>query len=663
MILNDKDNSDKHENSNFENEYKELNKEIEKVIRGETSIDEEKNNNNFNDYNQASSQEQNSIDFIINENSISLNQNRTNKNENLNHKNNTINNNYNISGFDGNSLNKIDKIQQNNPANLQNNLNNIVFSFNNIDKASFNNVNIQCVNNFSNGLTNNGHINISTQNNNSNCTSPIYNNNSFNKRNSNINSPIFEAYPNNNYCSFSPDIALNLNYHHKNNCLNEYIDYNNFNSSKIYNNINNPNLTKESQMLNFNPNFTPSLSSTNNQLIKQYNFFPPNQQNDKYFLMNNYNEKNNNNYINNYINNKFPITNNFYYPLLPCTINQNFFVLNPFNNLDISKLNNFNNNNSNDVNYNLNYYYQKNDDGNAYSNTLNEFNNKNLNNIQTKMNDEVILNKIMNKGEKHKKNKKNKKFFDLNNNNNINNKSDIISPNKKSRSNNNNFNSSNNGNNNKSINSYNPEKNGYANKRKIFNPIPDSQKEKNIINLLDILNCKDSRTTLMIKNIPNKYTISSFLEEINGNFKETYDIFYLPIDYVNKCNLGFAFINFVESFHIILFYELYRGKRWKKFNSDKKCELLYAKFQGKNELISHFEKGKVLSFNSEDKRPLILPTPNPLPKINLPLKFLTLFKELYPNISFDIRESNNKNKNNNFSGEEIFSIEGNFKNN
>ena len=81
----------------------------------------------------------------------------------------------------------------------------------------------------------------------------------------------------------------------------------------------------------------------------------------------------------------------------------------------------------------------------------------------------------------------------------------------------------------------------------------------------------------MIKNIPNKYTISSFLAEINVNFKNTYDIFYLPIDYVNKCNLGFAFINFVEPFHIILFYELYRGKKWKKFNSDKICELLYRR--------------------------------------------------------------------------------------
>ena len=659
MILNDKDNSDKQENSNFENDYKELNKEIEKVIRGETSIDEERNNNNINDFSQASSQEQNSIDFINNENSISLNQNRTNKIQNPNHKNNITKNNLNISGFDGNNLNKIDKIQNNNnPVNTQNHLNNIISSFNNIDKTNFNNANMPYINNFINGFTNNGNMNISNQNNNNNCANPVYNNND-----SNINSPTFKVNLNNNYCGFSPNITLNLNYHHKNNGLNRYIDAKNFNTSKAYN-INNSNLDTKREMFNFNPNFTPSLSSANNQLIKKYNFFPPNQQNDKNPLMYNFNEINNNNYIHNYINNKFPITNNFYNPLLHSKINQNIFALNPFNNLNISKLNNFNNNNSNGVNCNLNYYYQYNNDGNLYSNSLNKLNNINMNNSQIKANDEIMLNKIMNKREKQKKNKKNKKFLDLNNNSNINNKSDIISSNKKNISNNNNINASKNDNSNKSINSYNPEKTGYANKRKIFNPIPDSEKEKNIINLLDIISCKDNRTTLMIKNIPNKYTISSFLEEINGNFKDTYDIFYLPIDYVNKCNLGFAFINFVESFHIILFYELYRGKKWKKFNSDKKCELLYAKFQGKNELISHFEKGKVLSFNSEDKRPLILPTPNPLPKINLPLKFLTLFKEFYPNISIDIKENNNKNvsNNNNFVGDK-FSIDGNFTNN
>ena len=82
--------------------------------------------------------------------------------------------------------------------------------------------------------------------------------------------------------------------------------------------------------------------------------------------------------------------------------------------------------------------------------------------------------------------------------------------------------------------------------------------------------------------------------------------------------------------HIIEFYDNYRGKKWKRFNNKKICELLYAKFQGKKELINHFEKGKVLSFESKDKRPLTLPTPNPLPKICIPIKFLNIFKSNYP---------------------------------
>jgi hypothetical protein len=59
------------------------------------------------------------------------------------------------------------------------------------------------------------------------------------------------------------------------------------------------------------------------------------------------------------------------------------------------------------------------------------------------------------------------------------------------------------------------------------------------------------------------------LEEINEYFKDKYDLFYLPIDYANNCNLGFAFINFIDPMHVIAFYDKYRGKKWKKFNSEK----------------------------------------------------------------------------------------------
>ncbi len=41
----------------------------------------------------------------------------------------------------------------------------------------------------------------------------------------------------------------------------------------------------------------------------------------------------------------------------------------------------------------------------------------------------------------------------------------------------------------------------------------------------------DARTTLMVKNIPNKYTQKMLLATIDEHFRGTYDFFYLPIDF------------------------------------------------------------------------------------------------------------------------------------
>jgi len=163
-----------------------------------------------------------------------------------------------------------------------------------------------------------------------------------------------------------------------------------------------------------------------------------------------------------------------------------------------------------------------------------------------------------------------------------------------------------------------------------LNPAESSESQKfqgkkhlddvvNRINLENILRGRDKRTTLMIRHIPNKYNLYTVLEDINMDFNGTYDVFYLPIDYKNNCNLGFAFINFVDPMHIIGFYDAFRGKRWRRFKSDKICELAYAKFQGKEELKTHFLNGSVIKLDSEDKKPIILPTPDPLPAVQIPL--------------------------------------------
>jgi len=123
------------------------------------------------------------------------------------------------------------------------------------------------------------------------------------------------------------------------------------------------------------------------------------------------------------------------------------------------------------------------------------------------------------------------------------------------------------------------------------------------------------------------------MDEIKETFGDKFDLFYLPIDYTNNCNLGFAFINFVDPMHIIHFFETYKGKKWRCFNSEKVCELAYAKYQGKKELVEHFARGNIMNNISQDKNPVILPTPDPLPLIELPNKYLKVFLDVYPNSS------------------------------
>ncbi|KAL5796843.1 hypothetical protein ACOSQ2_001663 [Xanthoceras sorbifolium] len=126
----------------------------------------------------------------------------------------------------------------------------------------------------------------------------------------------------------------------------------------------------------------------------------------------------------------------------------------------------------------------------------------------------------------------------------------------------------------------------------------DSKKQYQL-DLDKIIGGEDTRTTLMIKNIPNKYTSKMLLAAIDENHHNTYDFLYLPIDFKNKCNVGYAFINMVSPSHIISFYEAFNGKKWEKFNSEKVASLAYARIQGKSALVTHFQNSSLMN---EDKR-------------------------------------------------------------
>lgn len=107
----------------------------------------------------------------------------------------------------------------------------------------------------------------------------------------------------------------------------------------------------------------------------------------------------------------------------------------------------------------------------------------------------------------------------------------------------------------------------------------------------------------MIKNIPNKFTKSFFLELFMKDFQGKYDLFLLPMNLKEKRNFGSGFINFIDCFHIIHFYELFNGKKWPNTNSLKICEIVYSKMQGIKKLLKHYPlKSSQKNTNSEKEK-------------------------------------------------------------
>lgn len=87
----------------------------------------------------------------------------------------------------------------------------------------------------------------------------------------------------------------------------------------------------------------------------------------------------------------------------------------------------------------------------------------------------------------------------------------------------------------------------------------------------------DRRTTVMIRNIPNKFNSQALAQCVDESFAGTYDFLYLPVDPKSKCNVGYAFINFKAPAHVLQFTSEFQGAKWLKCRSAKVCGLAYAR--------------------------------------------------------------------------------------
>lgn len=109
-----------------------------------------------------------------------------------------------------------------------------------------------------------------------------------------------------------------------------------------------------------------------------------------------------------------------------------------------------------------------------------------------------------------------------------------------------------------------------------------------------ILSGLETRTNLMVCNIPLKYTHKQVKEDFDCRHRNRYNQLNLPTDRhcpnpIEKINKGYAFINFR---HVLYVHEFINDKtdyHWPRYGSEKKIEIKFAT-----------EQPSITDFNSTD---------------------------------------------------------------
>ncbi|WVQ70183.1 uncharacterized protein L199_008408 [Kwoniella botswanensis] len=97
-----------------------------------------------------------------------------------------------------------------------------------------------------------------------------------------------------------------------------------------------------------------------------------------------------------------------------------------------------------------------------------------------------------------------------------------------------------------------------------------------------ILSGLDPRTTVMVKDVPNKLSRQELVNILEEVVPGDYDFVYLRFDFKNCCNALYRFI------------EAKVGKKWNMFSSEKVLQVSYADIQGKAALINKFKNSAVM---------------------------------------------------------------------
>lgn len=97
------------------------------------------------------------------------------------------------------------------------------------------------------------------------------------------------------------------------------------------------------------------------------------------------------------------------------------------------------------------------------------------------------------------------------------------------------------------------------------------------------------------------------LEELQLNkfqLQSEFDFFYLPMDHYSAVNLGYCFINFVETHVANAFAAAFQGRRMRHFNSQKTIVVMPASMQGFEKNYAYYSSTRVAQAEDPQYRPI-----------------------------------------------------------
>lgn len=113
-------------------------------------------------------------------------------------------------------------------------------------------------------------------------------------------------------------------------------------------------------------------------------------------------------------------------------------------------------------------------------------------------------------------------------------------------------------------------------------------------------------TTLMIRNIPLRFTPVSFREVIDAEgFSGKYDYCYMPMDFRSHRSLGYCFINFYSVDAAADFASLFANRRFTTTNSDKVLAISAGARQGLLPNVASFKLSTLRQMPRTEFRPVV----------------------------------------------------------